>query len=512
MGQPLLLGWFSRHSGEAPPFRRDVERVGHPAPFLTDANRASGTQEPQISTGTTRSMVYCQSTKDGESPPKLGAGRWISFIVRGTMSCKRPLIFLVATFTAIFGFLSVAPVFAATKNQVLYRFCHVSGCKDGQKPLAGLVADATGNLYGTTQYGGLGYGTVFQLIRDANGKWIEKVLYNLCSMSACTDGLFPQSKLTFDSVGNLYGAATEGGNYEDCSAGCGTIFQLTPGAEGKWSTRLIYTFKGPDGAFPFSHLIFDAAGNLYGTTWGGGTSTFGTVFRLQPGANGNWTEKVLYNFCSASRCTDGANPAAGLIFDAAGNLYGTTNVGGAWGSGSLFRLAPDANDVWTETVLYDFDGNIGAYPFAELIFDAAGNLYGTANVGGDRSCAGGCGNVFQLVPDGYSKWTVKVVHSFNGIDGAYPYAGVIFDAAGNLYGTTPGGGGGDASCPNGCGVVFELIPDRAGKWTERVLHRFNGSDSAYPYGGVIFDASGDLYGTTGGGATYGGGSAFEIIP
>jgi uncharacterized repeat protein (TIGR03803 family) len=277
-----------------------------------------------------------------------------------------------------------------------------------------------------------------------------------------------------------------------------------------------------DGAFP-SGLIMDAAGNLYGTTTeggeGGGGADLcngigcGTVFQLTPTGTG-WSEKVLYSFCPQSNCADGAIPYAGLIMDGSGNLYGTSVRGGI-GVGTVFQLRP-IDTGWTETVLYSFGSQSadGYFPYAGLIMDGAGNLYGTTSAGG----ANHWGTVFQLTPTG-SGWSEQVLYSFCSqfqcADGASPYAGLIMDASGNLYGTTPDTGGG---APYGFGTVFKLTLTQTG-WTETVLYHFcsqsNCVDGAWPYAGLVMDASGNLYGTTarGGANSYGfGGTVFQLTP
>jgi uncharacterized repeat protein (TIGR03803 family) len=230
-----------------------------------------------------------------------------------------------------------------------------------------------------------------------------------------------------------------------------------------------------------------------------------------PKAGGDWTEKVLHSFNLNG--TDGYDPIAGLIFDAAGNLYGTTLEGGAHDSGTVFELTIKSGGDWTEKILYNFNGsNEGLEPLAGLIFDAAGNLYGTTNAGG----AYGFGTVFELTPKAGGGWTEKVLHSFNdsGKDGFYPWTGLIFDAARNLYGTTAFGGSG--SCNDngiaGCGTVFELTPKAGGSWTEKILHSFdnNGKDGNYPAATLIFGSAGSVYGTTEGGGAYGFGTVFKI--
>jgi uncharacterized repeat protein (TIGR03803 family) len=272
------------------------------------------------------------------------------------------------------------------------------------------------------------------------------VLYSFCSWTNCTDGRQPQAGLIFDAAGNLYGTTAFGGYY-GLQTGYGTLFELTPAGGGSWTEQVVHNFNHDftDGDEPYAGLIVDAAGNLYGTTSGGGTIGYGTVFELTPTGGGTWTE-VLHSFGDG---TDGLYPWAGLIFDAAGNLYGTTSEGGTYDGGTVFELTPAAGGGWTEKVLHSFgNGNDGAYPhYAGLIFDAAGNLYGTTSGGGTY----GGGTVFELTPAGGGSWTETVLHSFgNGTDGAEPYAGLVFDAVGNLYGTTLGGG------TYNYGTVFEL--------------------------------------------------------
>ncbi len=214
-----------------------------------------------------------------------------------------------------------------------------------------------------------------------------------------------------------------------------------------WKEKVLHNFgTGVGGLSPQSALISDAAGNLYGTTSEGGTYGGGTAFELSPAAGGGWTETVLHNFNQNG--TDGAFPDAGLVFDAAGNLYGTTSAGGLYYDGTVFELSPAVGGGWTETMLHNFidNGTDGVRPEAGLIFDAAGNLYGTTITGGTNYCNGyfgnSCGTVFQLSPTEGGGWTETVLHNFidNGTDGWQPYAGLIFDAAGNLYGTTILGG------------------------------------------------------------------------
>jgi uncharacterized repeat protein (TIGR03803 family) len=331
------------------------------------------------------------------------------------------------------------------------------------------------------------------------------------------EGYNPYAGLIFDSAGNLYGTASYGGS-DDCAYGCGTVFELTPKTGGGWTKKVVHYFNGKDGYGPRAGLIFDAAGNLYGTTIQGGADNYGVVFELTLRAGGGWTEKVLHSFYYEGG--DGYLPTTSLIFDGVGNLYGTTSGGGANGggfAGTVFELTPGKGGTWTEKILYSFndDGKGGNAPAAGLIFDSAGNLYGTTFYGGSGSCSQsgqvGCGTIFELTPKGGGGWTEKILHSFldNGKDGNYPAASLIFDGSGNLYGTTSEGG------PYGSGTVFELTSETDGRWTEAVLHNFDsqGRVGSNPSASLIFDASGNLYGTTSSGnAEEPGGTVFELTP
>ena len=292
------------------------------------------------------------------------------------------------------------------------------------------------------------------------------------------------------------------------------VFKLAPNPDGTWTESVLHSFTLADGADPLCTLIFDAAGNLYGTTFFGGAHNQGTVFKLAPNSDGTWTESVLLSFTGP----DGAGPSAGLTFDADGNLYGTTNYGGPAGCtigtgvmcGVVFKLAPNSDGTWTESVLHSFltSGADGAGPYAGLTLDAAGNLYGTTVQGGSAACTDGCGVVYKLAPSLGGTCTESVLHSFTGgADGAGPWAGLVFDAAGNLYGTAIQGG--SAACTNGCGVVFKLTPTASG-WSETVVRTFLGL-AKNPLAPVIFDPKGNLFGTTSTGSTNFG-AVFEITP
>jgi uncharacterized repeat protein (TIGR03803 family) len=320
---------------------------------------------------------------------------------------------------------------ASGTETVLYTF---TGGTDGGGPFAGLVRDDVGNLYGTTAFGGdvtCGCGTVFKLDPTTDK---ETVLYSFTGYPV--DGAQPQASVVRDKVGNLYGVASGGGAYGD-----GIAFKLdTTGKE-----TLLHTFTGGvDGASSIGELILDGIGNLYGTTFYGGGREFGVAFKLNK--SGKLT--LLHTFTGTP---DGQQPHGGVIRDAAGNLYGTTSVGGANGWGTVFKV----DKTGRETVLYSFTGGAGGGRTrgGSLVRDSVGSLYGTTFSGGGGSCqaggyGAGCGVVFKLEKTG----TEIGLHSFTGSDGAQPRAGLLRDAAGNLYGTTTEGGA------NGKGVVFKIVP------------------------------------------------------
>lgn len=400
----------------------------------------------------------------------------------------------------------------AQSYQILHNFGGLAAA-DGWSPFGGLIADASGNLYGTTQYGGalygdgFGYGTVYELL--ANGG--EKVFYYF---TGTTDGANPTGALIADSAGNLYGTAETGGDPK-CgvqSGGCGVVFKLTP----QGTETVLYTFTGRgDGAYPAGGLIRDAAGNLYGTASQGGKTHrsclqagCGVVFKLNPAGQ----ETVLYTFTGPP---DGETPLGSLVQDAAGNLYGTTVQGGsrcpsrsAYGCGTVYKLDPTGH----VTILHAFSQESdGGSPQSGLILDPAGNLYGTTTNGGaNLSCrlgnTTGCGVVFKVDPSGNE----TVLYTFpGGAAGAVPFASLVRDPKGNLYGATAAGGSINGLYADGCGVVFKLTPTGY----ETVLHSFQYTDGCGPFGNLLI-YNGYLYGTTGGGGVNGSyfGVAFQLQP
>lgn len=384
---------------------------------------------------------------------------------------------------------------AGASEKVLHKF---AGANDGSVPQAGLIADGTGNLYGTTAAGGggtgcddgdEGCGTVFEI--TANGK--ETVLH---AFAGGCDGAFPVGGVESDLQGNLYGT-TQGGGICNNEGGYGTIFKLAPGG----TESLLYAFQGTtDGNGATGDLFLDQQGNVYGTTEFGGNMTAcgglgcGVVFEVTP----TGTETVIHAFQGG---TDGLDPLAGVIMDGSGNLFGTTDGGGGSGNcsagcGTVFKIAPDG----TETVLYAFQGGTdGWLPRSNLVSDGAGNLYGTTEGGGAK----GFGTVFEVTPGG----SETILYSFQaGSDGELPLAGLARDQNGNLYGTTSYGGS-DYCRHSGCGTVFEVTA----KDKEKVLYAFRrGSGGNYPAARLLLGAHGDLYGTTTAGGRGNHGVVFEL--
>jgi uncharacterized repeat protein (TIGR03803 family) len=413
------------------------------------------------------------------------------------MNCVMlPLIRNVVSATLILISLSATTAWAQT-YKVLHQFNPNNG--DGYFPEGGVVFDRQGNLYGTTGDGGLetclaqGCGTVWELTPDPDGSWTENLIHKFDG----SDGAFPANFLVFDTQGNLYGTASTRGSYS-----LGAIFELTPSG-GIWTESTLHQFTGGwDGAGnPGSELSIDNGGHIYGSTASGGAYGEGVVFALAEPESG---EIVLHAFTGGA---DGATPLGPLTFDASGNIYGTAAAGGS-GYGLVFKLTPNKfNAGWTETVLYTFAYQDRIQPSGGVIFDAAGNLYGATAYGGARNL----GAVYKLTHQADDSWGPSLLYSFAGPpDGEEAYTPLIFDNAGNLYGTTNGGG------PLLDGTVFKLTPGSGGQWTETILYGFSGgADGGAPLYGVIRDSAGNLYGTTplGGIVPRGyGGVVFEITP
>jgi uncharacterized repeat protein (TIGR03803 family) len=429
--------------------------------------------------------------------------------VNRARSIRNNPIFLKVILAAA-AMLTAGSFATAQTETTLHSFNIKTPSVGGTNPEAALIMDSAGNLYGTTYGGGTGggndlecstlsgCGTVFELKHTSNG-WKEVVLHNFGNGH---DGFNPLASLVFDSAGNLYGTTEFGGT---ATCGCGTAFELMPQASGTWVEKLLYSFRdNHSAAYPFSSLVFDADGDIYGTTTGGAFG-YGTAYQLKPGSSGSWTEKVLHSFSQAN--DDATEPSGALIADSHGNLYGTTVSGGsAANAGTVFQFTPEPGGRFAYKILWAFEGfPEAAGPFAGLVADVAGNLYGTTYQGGIFND----GTVFELSPTASGKWTEKILHSFDGSDGTNPlYYPLVIDAAGNLYGTTYLGG------TNDMGVAFKLTLGSGGGWTESVLHNFGSGpqDGQMPYGGLILGSSGTLYGTTFQGGAEGGGTVFQITP
>jgi uncharacterized repeat protein (TIGR03803 family) len=385
---------------------------------------------------------------------------------------------------------ALSSIVAPSQERVLHDF---GSGRDGAGPFGNVVFDAAGNLYGTTQNGGTyGYGTVYKLTAGQNGTWTESVIHNFNPNNG--DGIAPQAGLAIDAAGNLYGTTWGGGGTGP--GRFGTVFKLAPGAGGTWSETILHAFLQYEGR-PMSQPILDRAGNLYGTS--AGEETPGVVWQLTPNRDGGWTETVLHTFTG----DDGFGPAAGVTLDVAGNLYGTTEEGGRYSLGVVYKLFHTPSGMWIETVLHHFTGGSdGAYPASTVVLDAHGNIYGTTFGGGNHNCEFGCGVAFELSSPGVGGWLLTTLYIFTGgADGANPEAGMTFDSTGDLYGTTTFGGNLQI-CGAGCGTVFKLAPSGNGQWLETVLEAFpDGPDGDAPYGGVVFGPGSDLYGTTSGGGS-----------
>lgn len=379
---------------------------------------------------------------------------------------------------------AVAPInhaYAATYS-VLYEFTGINS--DGCFPGATLTFDAVGNLYGTTSNCGSG---VFRLSPNPDGTWTETSLYLFDSREI--DG-----SVILDAAGNLYGSVINGGVLYR-----GIVFKLTPNSDGSWTETTIYNFSGPDGNGPVGALVFDPKGNMYGTTDWGGAYGFGVVFQLAPNPDGSWTETVLHNFAGG---TAGGEPLGSLVFDSSGSLYGTaSSVYPEYATGAAFKVSPNPDGTWSETLLHSFKGPDGANPTSNVVFDAAGNMYFPTMSGGKYNN----GTIVKMSPLPGGTWKGSLIHQFTGgQDGANPMGALAIDAAGNLFGSTNTGGALKS------GTLFEMSPVGAG-WKFKLLYHFANHQGA-PGGGLVLDAAGNLYGTTRLGGANGVGLAFKFTP
>jgi len=404
---------------------------------------------------------------------------------------------------------SIAAMFLATQawadpETVLWNFNLANG--NAGNPFANNLISNGLNFYGVTWEGGNypgclnGCGTVFELSPNSDGGWNETLLYSFDPVNG-SDGSNPVGGLVRDRQGNLYGATYFGGSSTNCNNGCGTIFELTPSSSG-WTETVLYSFTGnADGNYPYSTLAMDGEGNLYGTAYGGGSDALGTVYELSASSTGMWVLTTLHSFTGGP---DGSYPEGAVVFDMMGNLCGTTSGGGPYGYGSVYQLSRGLNG-WTEKILHGFDVTDGASPaWVSVTMDKAGNLYGTTQDGG----ANNTGTVWELV---YSaNYAEIVLHSFGpkgGKDGNYPWAGVMISRDGTLYGTTVQGGTDD------WGIIFALTKSSSRNWTERILHSFTGGDDGgQPSGGLLYGDNDRQYGIAGAGGSDGVGVVFEMAP
>ena len=415
--------------------------------------------------------MYSAVTKHRLKNPQVGSNSRPTLLVavlRGAVT--------LAVLSALLTF-AVRPAQAQTES-VLYNF---TGTPDGANPYSSLTFQG-GNIFGTTYKGGLyGSGTVFELTPNGTGGWQESVLYNFCPAApSCADGQNPMfTKVIFDALGNLYGAAFNGG-----ALGNGVIFQLSPSGS-TWNYNVLYSFKGqPDGANPVNGLAMDAAGNIYGAAYSGGGGDNGGVFQLSPSTGGGWTEQMIASLPTS---------VAGLTIDSSGNIYGTSTTG-------VYKIVPTGNNNWFLSTIFTFAATAqGTTPNGTPFLDSAGNIYGTTLAGGKNNK----GVVYKLTK-GTTKYTERILYSF-GSNGTAPYGGVVVDAAGNVYGATTAGG------KNGAGVVYELAFNGT-TYAEKPLQPFIGENGAVSYSTLVLDSANYLYGTTFYGGSSGQGAVFEVNP
>jgi uncharacterized repeat protein (TIGR03803 family) len=469
------------------------------------------------------------------TPPSAGGSTWTETVLhtfRGNLDGASPTGGLVLDENgALYGMTSVGGL---SNGGTIYRLTPpavsggewdkttlwaFSGEPDGAFPNGGLVRDANGIFYGTTNAAGAtGWGTVFALTPPSKGHrgWNETVLY---SFTGGADGGSPDATPVLAADGTIYGTSNAGG-----TAGSGTVYALAPPAQGQtaWTEAALVSFTGPNGYNP-AGLSLDGSGGLIGTTFYGGTlgGGGGTIFTLAPPQAGGtaWTQTVVQQFPDPG--TDAASPLGALLMTKSGALFGTGTGGGTHNHGAVFELTPPAQGetAWHRTLLYSFKGADGAFPTGKLVQDGNGVLYGMTTQGGPDPSNSGNGVVYALVPPaaGQTAWTEKVLHAFKGVaasDGAFPGSGLIADKSGALYGTTGSGGIPSSDDPVGNGIVFKLNPSASGKtaWTESVIHRFKGPDGSTPDGALLFGKDGTLYGTTYVGGSVGEGTVFSLAP
>ena len=405
--------------------------------------------------------------------------------MRGLLRKTPSLVVLVAIAVASLA----ANCWAGTESTILTFPNNGGTFPGGAGPYAGLISDASGNLFGTTLYGGKAYvGVVFELVPQTSGTYKEVVLYSFRASPDCNS---PMGRLLLDSAGNLYGAAQAG-----CEHLNGGVFELSPAGGGKYTYSVIYAFPGAYTGQPDSPLSMDTAGNLYGIIGSGGSQGFGQIYQLTPNGSGGWVPKIIYTFGHRG---DGTYPTGPLTIDSVGNIYGTTAYGGL-GNGTVYELSPVAGN-WREKILYNFKGTTdGFFPLNGVTLAPTGDLFGTTD--------GSNGTVFRLSLSS-STWVKHIIHSFNAAgNGAVPaeYGSLTMDAAGNIYGTTFQGGA------DNLGIVYKLSPS-GGTWSETILYAFTGSnDGSQPNADLLLDSSGNILGTAFTAGHTGGGTVFKITP
>ncbi len=408
----------------------------------------------------------------------------------------RPLVLALATFVASITLANIAS--AATRERILFTF---DGTLDGANPSAPLIADATGNFYGTAANGcTYNHGCVFKLSHP-NGIWTQTILYSFSGI----DGATPGASVVLDSAGNLYGTTVLGGDFN-----AGIAFQLTPTTRGPWTETVLHSFgSGSDGYAP-SELTLSATGEIYGITQFGGTASSGpdnggTVYSLTY-ANGAWTETLLYSFPGEFLGPNGDLPIGGVAIDHAGNLYGVTQAGGSHGKGSVFALDRAPDGTYSERIIHSFNLADGDLPNSTPVFDSAGNLYGTTYFGGDANLcpSNGCGVIYQLHKTSNGSWSEIILRELQKEDGWEAVGPVVFDHSGNLYAAAQAGG------VDSWGTILKLTPRSTAPWAETIVHDFtNNPDGAVP-SGVTVNSSGSIFGTTNAGGSSQMGIIFEI--
>ncbi len=418
---------------------------------------------------------------------------------RRTMRSAPYLLLIALAFVLLVGFNQRGQ---AQSYSVIHSF---SGGSGGAYPFTGLTIDSHGTIYGTSfgQGGNLGYGTIFSL-SDSGGNWTFTTIYSFPDGS---DGAGPMSRLAIGPDGDFYGSTSAGGGGSCLTDrgyhGCGTIYKLASLPRGEagiglaWSESVLYRFSGTNGAYPQGDLTFQSDGNIYGTAINGGSAGWGLIYNLTD-SNGQWNESILYELRNNG---DGQYPWGGVTVDPSGNLYGVVSGGGPHGYGAVYKLAHSGSG-WEESTIhgFSFHGDDGASPEGGLIIDSSGTLYGSTV---HAPTSGGA--AFELNSDGGS-WNFDSLYGFSGGIGLGPYDKLVMDRSGNLYGTTFGDG------QYGYGTVFKLTRSN-GNWIYTSLHNFTGgTDGGNPMCSLVFDSSGNLYGTASDGGTFHLGVVFKIVP